>query len=134
MFWTSYPILNIIQAKFNKDIFKSQIFDKQSITLPNGMHSIIVNKNENTNLIPDIKIFIKKNFGSPPKTPILDIPEDKLLGSKDHIIIVRDIDKNIIGCIRYHYLGIFVTSDNQEIYCEDCFTVHKKWRGKGHTL
>lgn len=131
MFWTSYPIMNIIQAKFNKEIFKSQIFDKESIKSPTGINAIIITKNQNTNLIPDIKLFIKNNFGSPPKTPILDIPEDKILGNKDSIIILRDIDKNIIGCIRYHYLGVFITSNNEEIYCEDCFTVDKKWRKKG---
>lgn len=131
MFWTTYPLSNIIQAKFNKDIFKSQIFNKQSLESPTGVNAIIVTKNENYHLISEIKEFIKKNFGSPPKTPILDIPEDKLLGNNDHIIIIKDIEKNIIGCIRYHYLGIFITSNNEEIFCEDCFTVHKKWRRKG---
>lgn len=131
VFWQTYPLSNIFQAKFNKDIFKSQIFDKESLESPTGVNAIIVRKTENNHLIPEIKEFIKKNFGSPPKTPILDIPEDKLLGNKDHILIVRDIEKNIIGCIRYHYLGIFISSNNEEIYCEDCFTVHKKWRRRG---
>jgi hypothetical protein len=131
MFWTSYPIWNILQSKLNNDIFKSLIFDKQALESPTGVNAVIVTKNQNNYLIPEIKEFIKKNFGSPPKTPILDIPEDKLVSNKDHILIVRDIEKNIVGCIRYHYLGIFITSNNEEIYCEDCFTVHKKWRRRG---
>jgi hypothetical protein len=131
MFWTTYPILNVIQSKLNRDIFKSQIFEKQLIESPTGVDAIIITREINTNLLQSVKVFIRNNFGSPPKTPILDIPEDKLLGNKDHIIIVRDIEKQIVGCIRYHYLGIFITSENEEIYCEDCFTVHKKWRGKG---
>jgi hypothetical protein len=36
-----------------------------------------------------------------------------------------------VGCIRYHYLGIFVTNNSQEIYCEDCFCIHPNWRKKG---
>lgn len=131
MFWTTYPLTNIIQAKFNKDIFKSQIFKRESVDSPTGINAIIITKNQNTHLISDIKIFIKNNFGSPPNTPILDIPENHLLGDKDHILIVIDTDKNIIGCIRYHYLGVFISSNNQEIYCEDCFTVKREWRKKG---
>ena len=45
--------------------------------------------------------------------------------------MLKDIDKNIIGCIRYHYLGVFVTNENEEIYCVDCFCINKKWREKG---
>jgi GNAT superfamily N-acetyltransferase len=91
----------------------------------------IICKNQNEVLIPEVKEFIKKNFGSPPNTPILDIPEEVLLGVNDHIIVLKDIDKNIVGCVRYHFLGLFVTSENEQIYCVDCFTVHKKWRRKG---
>ena len=131
VFWNTYPLTNIIQAKFNKDTFKSQIFKKESVESPTGINAIIITKNQNTHLISDIKIFIKNNFGSPPNTPILDIPENHLLGDKDHILIVKDINKNIIGCIRYHYLGVFISSNNQEIYCEDCFTVKRDWRKKG---
>lgn len=131
MFWTTYPLSNIVQSKINRDIFKSLIFDKPLLESPTGVSGIIITKNKNSHLISEIKEFIKKNFGSPPKTPILDIPEDKLLGNKDHILIIRDIDKNIVGCIRYHYLGIFISANKEEIYCEDCFTVHKNWRKKG---
>lgn len=131
VFWKTYPLLNVIQAKFNREIFKSQIFNKEPLISPTGVNGIFITIHENNNLVSEVKQFIKKNFGSPPKSPLLDIPENMLLGSKDHILIVRDIDKNIVGCIRYHYLGNFITSQNEEIYCEDCFTVHKKWRGKG---
>jgi hypothetical protein len=131
VFWTTYPLSNIIQAKFNKNIFKSQIFNKESIESPTGINVIIISKNHNEIFIPKIKEFIKNNFGSPPNTPILDIPENQLLGNKDHILFLKDTYNNIIGCIRYHYLGIFITSNNEEIYCEDCFTVKKDWRKKG---
>ena len=131
VFWNIYPLLNVIQSKFNRDIFKSQTFDREYLESPTGVKAINICKNQNEHLIPEVKEFIKKNFGSPPTTPILDIPVELLLGPNDHIIIVRDIDKNIVGCVRYHFLGLFVTSENESIYCVDCFTVHKKWRRKG---
>jgi hypothetical protein len=131
VFWTSYPLLNTIQSKFNRDIFKSQIFNKETVESPTGVESIIVRLEQNDKYVNEVCNFLRNNFGTPPKTPILDIPVDQLLGTKDHIIIVRDVDRNIIGCIRYHYLGIFITNKNEEIYCVDCFCVNKKWRRKG---
>lgn len=131
VFWNTYPLLNIIQSKFNRDFFKSQIFDKDLIESPTGVNAIIINSEQNNQYIEDVCKFIKINFGNPPITPILDISPNKILGSKDHIIFVKDIDKRIVGCIRYHYLGIFSTSNGEDIYCVDCFTVHKKWRHRG---
>lgn len=131
VFWKTYPLLNVIQSKFNRDIFKSQIFDRDLMESPTGTKVVIINKNYNTNLVSEIREFIKNNFGLPPKTPIFDIPDKYLLGDKDHIIALRDIDNRIVGCIRFHFLGIFISSNNEEIYCVDCFTVNREWRGKG---
>ena len=131
MFWTTYPLFNLIQTKLNNNKFKSLQFNKEIMESPTGIDPIIITQNKNSNLLLDIKLFIKNNFGEPPKTPILDIPENKLLGNKDHIIVIRDINNNIVGCIRYHYIGVFLTSKNEEMYCVDCFTVNKKWRKKG---
>ncbi len=131
MFWTTYPILNVIQTIFNGTIFKSLVFEKKILESPTGINPIIITQNKNIIFLSEVKNFIKENFGDPPKTPILDIPENKLLGNKDHIIAIRDNTNNIIGCIRYHYIGLFITSQNEEIYCVDCFTVNKKWRKQG---
>lgn len=135
VFWKSYPLLNAIQSKFNSDVFKSQIFDRELGESPTGVEAIIINNNDDNNnnnkYVGEVSEFLRNNFGKPPKTPILDIPDDQLLNKKDHIIILRDIDREIVGCIRYHYLGIFTTNKNEEIYCVDCFCVNKKWRGKG---
>ena len=131
VFWKIYPLLNVIQTKFNRDIFKSQIFDRDSIKSPTGLDAIVIRPRlTNNHLVLEIRKFIKNNFGSPPTSPILDIPESQLLGANDHIVIVRDMNGDIAGCIRYHYLGEFV-KQNQEIYCVDCFTVYKSWRCRG---
>ena len=132
VFWKIYPLLNVIQTKLNRNTFKPQIFDRELIKSPTGLDAIIIRHNHNSHLVLEIRQFIKNNFGSPPKTPILDIPERQLLGANDHIVIVRDINGDIAGCIRYHYLGVFISSKPiQEIYCVDCFTVYKTWRQKG---
>ena len=132
VFWKIYPLLNVIQTKFNRDIFKSQIFERDFVKSPTGLDAIVIRPNHNNHLISEIRQFIKNNFGSPPTSPILDIPESQLLGEKDHIVIVRDLNGDIAGCIRYHYLGTFISSKlPQEIYCVDCFTVYKTWRQKG---
>jgi hypothetical protein len=135
MFWKTYPLFSIIESKLNSKVFKSQIINRPTLNKsPTGVCATILNS-KNTSYtssdISDIRKFIQNNFGSPPSTPVLDIPEKYLLGEKDHLIIVKDIDRTIIGCIRYHYLGIFTSSKNEEIYCVDCFTVHNKWRRKG---
>jgi len=129
MFWTNYPFKNILQEKFNKEVFKDLIFERRNVESPTGVEGGMIERSPKK--IKEVREFLIKYFGNPPHTPILDIPEDKLLGQKDFILIVRDIERNIVGCIRYHYLGIFVTGDNQEIYCEDCFCIHPKWRKKG---
>ena len=133
VFWKIYPLLNVIQTKLNRDIFKSQIFERDFVKSPTGLDAIVIRRRlSNINILSEIRQFIKNNFGSPPTSPILDIPESQLLGEKDHIVIVRDLNGDIAGCIRYHYLGKFESSKpKQEIYCVDCFTVYKSWRRKG---
>jgi hypothetical protein len=131
VFWDTYPILNLFYAKFNKDAFKSLVFNKEPIDSPTGVDAVIIRQGENEKFLKDVCDFLRINFGRPPRTPILDIPEDKVLGKKDTIIIVLDIDKKIIGCVRYHYLGIFSSDLTPAIYCVDCFCVNKQWRKRG---
>jgi GNAT superfamily N-acetyltransferase len=129
MFWTNYPLKKIIQEKCNNEVFKELIFERKNIESPTGVEGYIIDRTSKK--IKEVRYFLIKYFGKPPQTPVLDIPEDKLLDERDYILVVRDIDNNIVGCIRYHYLGLFVTGNNQEIYCEDCFCIHPKWRKKG---
>jgi hypothetical protein len=131
VFWDTFPLLDIIKLKFNKDLFKSLVFNRDNIKSPTGVEAIIINKNQNHKFLSDVQKFIKLNFGEPPKNPILDIPIEYLLDNEDHIIFVKDIDKNIVGCIRYHFIGYFKNSNNERIYCVDCFTINKNWRKKG---
>jgi hypothetical protein len=130
VFWKSYPIVNILKSKLNNDRFKGLIFERDIVKSPTGIEGEII-RSQDVDEIYHIKHFLKQYFGNPPHTPTLDIPLDKLLNKKDYILFVRDKNNNIAGCIRYRYMGIFVTDKNQPIYSEDCFCIHPKWRKKG---
>jgi hypothetical protein len=130
VFWENYPLKLFLKSKFNNLPFRCLKFDRISIESPNGTKSRILDSNDSKK-IKEIKEFLKLYFGNPPNTPILDIPENKLVTINDIIIYLEDNDtKEILGCIRYHYLGIFINTD-KEIYCVDCFCIHPRWRKKG---
>lgn len=131
VFWKSYPVQNIIKTLLNTNKFQSLEFKRDYLKSPTGIDAIIIDNNTDLQILLEIKEFIKHYFGNPPKTPILDISENMLLNDKDLILIVRDKSKIIVGCIRYHYLGEFISDNNQEIFCEDCFCIHPSWRKKG---
>ena len=75
--------------------------------------------------IREIRYFLKAHFGGPNR-PVFDIPEDILYGKKDIILCIKN--KEIIGCIRCHYIGLFI---DKPMYCIDCFCIHPSWRKKG---
>ena len=127
VFWKTYPINNIIKRIQNKDIFIDLEFERENIESPTDCNIEILDR-VNLDLIIEIQLFIKTYFGS---YPILDIPTDKILGEKDIILYVRDNTGIIAGCIRYHYLGEFISSNNEKIFCEDCFCIHPNWRKRG---
>ena len=130
VFWKTYPFYNIVQTKLNTQKFKSLLFERSPVESPTGTEAVVI-KSDNTKVIIEVCAFLRNNFGDPPNTPILDIPEDQLLKDADYLMVLRDTDKNMVGCIRYHYIGKFTTAEGQEMYCEDCFCIHKKWRGRG---
>lgn len=131
VFWKTYPFREILKCTFNDYTFRDLVFTKSQLNIPNGLEDGILNVN-NLKLITELKQFLKMYFGQPPSKPILDIPENELLGEKDHILYLRKLDNGqIVGCIRYHYIGIFVSSNNQKIYSVDCFCIHPDWRKKG---
>ncbi len=75
-----------------------------------------------------LRAFLQTHFGTPPTSPILDIPEEHLLGPKDALFYVSDNKCNIIGCVRYHHLGQLESND---IYLVDCFCIHPQFRKRG---
>ncbi len=128
VFWKTYPIKNIFK-KVNQR-FTQELFNKEYINSPTGIKCELINIKNNKIELKNIKIFLKKYFGEPPNKPIFDISIINLLNNKDIIFYVKDKLNNIVGCIRYHYIGLLM-NDNKEIYCVDCFCIHPEWRGKG---
>jgi hypothetical protein len=137
VFWTSYPITHYFKGIYPLHSFISLQFTKQYIKSPTGKEAEIYTFENNENSkqkLQIIQFFLKTYFGNPPKTPILNIPISELLNFKDTIIIVNDLSNNIVGCIRYKYIGkLIINSENidHDIYCEDCFCIHPDWRKKG---
>jgi hypothetical protein len=129
VFWNTYPFLTILQAKFNTSQFKSLIFDKEPIPSPTGVPALYITPKSHK-YVKEVREFIRKTFGQPPSKPILDIPQGDILGPRDFILAAIDVDGNIVGCIRYHYMGIFKAQE-KDIFCVDCFCVKKEWRGEG---
>lgn len=132
-FWKTYPFSLIFESKLNTNVFLSQEFERTEPQLSSDYFHKIISGSQliNVEQITEIRQFIKTHFGSPPKTPILDIPEKYLLPPEDYIIFIKHINSNsIVGCIRYHYLGQFITSNSEQIYCVDCFCIHPEFRKK----
>jgi len=132
VFWKTYPIYNVLQTLWNRKPFLSMRFEKDTVTSPTGtpckIHTV---NNTLPTVLKDIQQYLRSHFGKPPHKPVLNIPLHYLLGTKDCILTVRDDTIGIVGCIRYHYMGEFITSNNEPIYCVDCFCIHPDWRGKG---
>lgn len=130
-----YPISNIIKTTLNMSKFTSLVFDSEYVShlAPElNLETCIISATTATTakILKKLRIYLQIFFGAPPKTPILDIPEENLLGDKDIILFCQTPDKQIMGCIRYHYIGIFLNS-NKEMYSIDCFCIHPSCRGKG---
>ena len=135
VFWKTYPLSVFFRTLYPRDAFVPLLFDRHVLESPSGKKveiytSELSDKKTLEKVLNQVRIYLRSYFGNPPETPILNIPILHLLGKKDHILIVRDISENIIGCIRYKYLGLFDYSQ-EEIYSEDCFCIHPEWRRKG---
>ena len=126
VFWKTYPFQHIIETLWNRETFLPQLMEKDPISSPTGRTAQLVDR-DNRTLLTEIRRFLQTHFGSPPHTPILDIPEDILLGPKDHIFVLRDETDELVGTIRYHYMGEATVL----IYVVDAFCIHPAWRQKG---
>lgn len=136
VFWETYPLYSFFKSLLISDIFVSQIFSKAEIQSPSETETIILKKNEcKENELSEIRLFLKKYFKKTFLHPYLDIPENVLLNTHDILIIIK-FNNVIVGCIRYHFIGIFLNyregkKYEEKIFCVDCFCIHPDWRRKG---
>jgi GNAT superfamily N-acetyltransferase len=74
--------------------------------------------------------FLYDYFGNPPQKPRFVISVNHLLSKTDLLLLARDTSSRIVGCIRYHDIGVLY-HNKERIYAVDCFCIHPEWRGKG---
>jgi len=132
VFWNTYPFLNLTYSLYPRNKFISYEFNKENIILDVDYVCEQINQSADLSLLSEITHFLKTYFGNPPSKPILDIPPNKLLERYDILFLIRHKKtKEILGTIRYHFIGNFISSDNEPIYVVDCFCIHPLWRKKG---
>jgi len=132
VFWKTYPWRQWIQSMCSVEQFTDLVFDKEAFSSPTENHAELLTGSASFGHRTMIRQFLKTYFGSPPHTPILDIPEKNLVGKHDYLFYVNDHHQKIIGCVRYHYMGQFLTEATQPMmYVVDCFCIHPQWRKKG---
>jgi len=132
VFWLTYPLLHFTYSLYPLKSFISYVFNKEGIKLGEGYVCEEITASSTFSHFFEITNFLKKYFGKPPLKPILDIPPNDLLGISDIMIIIRcKVSREIIGSVRYHYIGNYISSEGEKIYVVDCFCIHPLWRNKG---
>ena len=126
-FWSHWPT-------FSSERFHSALLDRPPTPSPTGQPYEL-----STDPV-EVQAFLRTYFGSPPRTPVLDL----VIELEDEVFVVRD-EKRIVGCVRYHPMGLLHSPHSthstrsqrsplqgeQPIYLVDAFCVHPRWRGKG---
>jgi GNAT superfamily N-acetyltransferase len=130
VFWNTYPFSLCWKTLWNRNRFQELVFEKDPSPSPTHQNAILLSQQDVPNL-SRIRLFLQQYFGHPPETPILDIPESSLVTEKDLLFYVEDEIGTIAGCIRYHFLGAFLTDNRQPMYVVDCFCIHPSWRKRG---
>jgi hypothetical protein len=128
VFWRQHSLLWRSFAPTRR--FQPLVCEKEKLPSPTGQEAKQIHRND-ANAKTRICHFLRVHFGTPPTTPVLDIPEEYLLSKDDYLFYVEDDIGHLVGCIRYHHVGLFQTDNPQPIYVVDCFCIHPKWRKKG---
>lgn len=102
-------------------------FERDNTSSPTGSTYEMVEFTSDDQLKQELCIYLLHYFGNPPHTPSFEIPIDQLVMENDYLLFVRESSK-VVGCIRYHYVGI---TQGLPIHVVDCFCIHPQWRKKG---
>lgn len=139
VFWTSLPIWYIAKSLLPFSLFTSLEWTpslENKAVIPSTLSIVRIsekNKHEfGTEQKTEVRQFLWTHFGEPPHHPRLDLPEESLFSSTDLILLARDDQKHLIGVIRYHFVGRFLSCIEEPfMYVVDCFCIHPRWRKKG---
>ena len=124
-FWKPY---NIEIGCHNYNSTDKFISIERDISIPPSptSNSFVVMQSEKE--LNNVRHFLKKWFGNPPKSPQLDNP----VCENDQIVLAvkyrADGVWKIAGTIRYKYTGNF---NGHDINIIDCFCIHPEWRKCG---
>jgi len=122
-FWGAYvPYLE------NTALFISQPFERNTPTDTLGLTYTWIYPQDTA--CKEVCQFLYDYFGNPPQKPRFAIPIQHLLSNTDLLLLARDNSSRIVGCIRYHDIGVLY-HNKERIYAVDCFCIHPEWRGKG---
>lgn len=108
--------------------FQPLMFDKDPIPLGHAWGAARRLHMHEVEQKTQIRDFLRCHFGTPPTSPVLDIPEESLLGPSDILFYVLDNNCRLIGCVRYHAIGELAS---HPIYLVDCFCIHPRFRKRG---
>lgn len=132
VFWITYPLLNLTYSLYPLKRFISYEFNKEGIILEKEYSCEEIKSSASLELLSEISSFLKTFFGKPPLKPILNIPPDCLLETSDILFLIRyKVTREIVGTVRYHFIGNYLSSEGERIYLVDCFCIHPLFRKKG---
>lgn len=123
VFWKTHPLF-----QYWSERFLPKLIEKDNLLSPTQQEYEYYDHTAHISVKQEIRRYLRLYFGIPPHQPIFD--HEDLIGKRDELFILRNENK-IIGTIRYHYAGEFVTSEKEPIYLVDCFCIHPSWRKKG---
>ena len=126
VFWKTHPFF-----RQWSELFLPQLFEKSDLPSPTNHPYEIQTAATPLSERTEIRNYLQTYFGTPPHKPILDHPEEELIGKRDDLLMVREDSGEIAGTLRYRYAGEFVTSNREPIYVVDCFCIHPRWRKTG---
>lgn len=136
VFWKSLPIGYLLKSLIPLSPFHRLDFYPEVDAVAPLPSSLTIQRIKGSHPIEEKETkelceFLWMYFGNPPHHPRLEIPERFLLGEKDLLLCVREEKKTLVGVVRYHYIGRFLSvAEEPEIYSVDCFCIHPQWRGK----
>jgi GNAT superfamily N-acetyltransferase len=134
MFWSGYPWWKHLSSP---TAFSSHAFPPPDPPpLPDGVQLRILTCSDvlgENDLLKRICVFLYDHFG---KQPRLVFHPDTLLPPRDHLLVLHDPSTQILGTIRYHFIGhLYPPGSTPEspypIHLVDAFCLHPHHRGKG---
>ena len=126
VFWLHYPET----IKPCAGDFKMTLFKKHRLPSPTGLSAVVMTHTSSISLRTEICTYLRTYFGNPPHTPLFLVKEDELLREKDLLFVVRD-EQQIVGTLRYRFVGQLLTQCMPDIYRVDAFCIHPLWRKRG---